>query len=468
MSNPTYDYDLIVIGTGPSGQKAAIIAAQLGKKVAVVERRMEIGGVCVNTGTIPSKTIREAVIKLTGYTERAFHGASYRVKENITVDDLLSRCNKVIRREINILKNHFMSHNIDVLYGNARFMDPHTVEYESPHGPKEATAENIIIAVGTVPRDPDDIGIDDDIILNSDSILKLHRIPKNIIVIGGGVIGIEYASIFATLGVSVTLINRSDRMLRFVDSEIIDSLVNQMREAGVTIRAPEELDHVEVLSKEPRSAAVYLKSKKVVKADSVLFALGRMGATADLNLEAAGLISDKRGLIPVNEKYKTKADHIYAVGDVIGFPSLASTSYEQGRQAAYYMFDHSCPPIPTVFPYGIYSIPEISYVGASELELTEKGIPYESGIARYRETARGQILGDFTGLLKLLVDTEDNKILGVHAIGTGATEIIHIGQAIMGLGGTLDFIMDAVFNYPTLAECYKIAAQDVYNKLHYR
>lgn len=460
-----YDYDLIVIGTGPAGQKAAIAAAKFGKKVAIIEKRMVVGGVCINTGTIPSKTIREAVISLTGYSERAFYGVSYRVKENITVEDLLSRCNMVIVREIEVIKFHLARNGVEVLSGKAVFGDPHIIKYSNPHGENQVTSDKVIIAVGTNPYHPDEITIDNQIILDSDSILQLQRLPRSLTVVGGGVIGLEYASIFATLGIPVTLTDKRTRLLKFIDSEIVDSLIHQMREAGVTFKLGEEINAINKKDGSNGRVEISLKSAKVINSDMVLFSLGRRGNVNGLNLEAAGLKSDENGIIPVDRHYRTATENIYAVGDIIGFPSLASTSMEQGRQAAFHAFDYSCPLLPGLFPYGIYSIPEISYVGDNEETLTRKGISYETGIARYQETARGQILGDFTGLLKLIVNRENNKLLGVHAIGTGATELIHIGQAVIAMGGTVDYLVDSVFNYPTLAECYKIAALDVYNKL---
>jgi len=461
-----YDYDLIVIGSGPSGQRAAIVAAKFNKKVAIIEKKMAIGGVCINTGTIPSKTIREAVIRLTGITERAFYGQSYRVKEKITVDDLLARCNKVIKREINVLKSHLIRNKVDVKYGKSCFIDPHTVKYISPNGENIITAEKIIIAVGTKPYMPPDVmPVDNDYILDSDSILQMKKLPASITIIGGGVIGIEYASIFATLGIVVTLVDRNKRLLRFVDTEIVDSLIQQMREAKTTFRLNERVNKVEINPEEKKSVTITLKSAKVIKTEMALFSTGRVGVTEDLALDNVGLSTDKKGLLKVNRNYQTEVEHIYAVGDVIGFPALASTSMEQGRQAAHHAFNLSCKLLPGLFPYGLYSIPEISYIGETEEELTEKATPYESGIARYKDTARGQILGDFTGVLKILVHRESKNLLGVHAIGTGATELIHIGQAIITLGGTVDYLVDAVFNYPTLAECYKIAALDVYNKM---
>jgi NAD(P) transhydrogenase len=460
-----YDYDLVVIGTGPAGQKAAIAAAKFGKKVAIVEKRMVVGGVCINTGTIPSKTIREAVINLTGYAERAFYGVSYRVKENITAEDLLSRCNMVILREIEVIKSLLMRNGVEVLFGEAGFIDSHTIKYTSPHGDNQVTADKIIIAVGTVPYHLDLLEINNDTTLDSDSIIKLKHLPRTMAVVGGGVIGIEYASIFATLGINVILTDKRTRILKFIDSEIVDSLVQQLRQAGVTFRLGEEIDRVELPKEEPGGVIIHLKSAKIVKAETALFSLGRRGNVAGLNLENAGLKTDEKGIIAVDRHYQTAVENIYAVGDIIGFPSLASTSMEQGRQAAFHAFDYSCPLLPGLFPYGIYSIPEISYVGENEETLTQKGIPYETGIARYQETARGQILGDFTGLLKLIVHRENSRLLGVHAIGTGATELIHIGQAVIALGGTVDYLVDSVFNYPTLAECYKIAALDVYNKM---
>ncbi len=460
-----YDYDMIVIGTGPSGLKAATAAAKFGKKIAVVEKRVVVGGVCINTGTIPSKTIREAVINLTGYSERAFYGVSYRVKEKITAEDLLSRCNMVIAREIEVIKAHLKRSGVEMLHGQASFIDNHTINVATPMGDAQYTADKIMIAVGTVPAHLPDLTIDDEITLDSDSVLSLKKLPQTLTIIGGGVIGLEYASIFATLGIQVTLTDRRQQLLKFVDREIVDSLIHQMRQAGVVFRLGEEVDSVKVERGEKIKVLVTLKSGKVIRSDIMLISLGRKGNIDGLNLAAAGLTADHKGLLKVDRHFRTEVENIYAVGDIIGFPSLASTSMEQGRQAAYHAFDHSCPLLTGFFPYGIYSIPEISYVGENEETLSAKAIPYETGIGRYQETARGQILGDFTGMLKLIVHRQSKKLLGVHAIGTGATELIHIGQAIISLGGTIDYLVDSVFNYPTLAECYKIAALDVVNKL---
>ncbi|WHZ13513.1 MAG: Soluble pyridine nucleotide transhydrogenase [Nitrospira sp.] len=456
-------YDLLVIGTGPAGQKAAIQAAKLGKKVGIVERKQVVGGVCTNTGTIPSKSLREAVLYLSGFHQRNLYGASYRVKQDITMDDLSFRSNHVIKREIEIIQNQMARNNVEMFFGTASFVDPHRLRIEGSDDHHEHTADFIVIACGTIPARPTHIPFDDQSIIDTDGILVLKQLPKSITIIGGGVIGTEYASILAMMGIHVTLIERRPRLLEFVDTEIIEALQYQMRSIGVTLRFNEE-----VVSVEPRAeqqVVVRLKSGKEIGATTVLYSVGRIGASPALNLEAVGLSADDRGRLKVNEHFQTAVPHIYAAGDIIGFPSLASTSMQQGRHAACHAFGIPCTTQSELMPYGIYSIPEISMVGRNEDDLTKNGIPYAVGIARYREIARGQIIGDDIGMLKLLFHNKTRELLGVHAIGDGATELIHIGQTVMAYHGQIDYFMDTVFNYPTLAECYRVAALDGINQL---
>jgi len=455
-------YDLLVIGSGPAGQRAAVAAAKLGRRAAVIEKRQAIGGVSINTGTIPSKTLREAVLYLTGYGQHALYGASYAVKDHITIDDLFLRTSFVIKREIDVTQAQMRRNHVDLLAGAASFVDPHTLKIVGVTETITVSADVIIIAVGTVPAVPKGVVCDDEHIVDSDGILKLKHLPRTLTVVGAGVIGLEYASIFATLGVEVVAVDKRDRLLDFVDREIVESLSYQLRQHGTTLRLGEEVASV---SSSGGHAVAELASGKRIVSDTILFSAGRTGATADLNLAAAGLAAAEYGRLTVDARYRTAVPHIYAVGDVIGFPSLASTSMEQGRLAASHAFGTEPPPMPGLFPYGIYTIPEISMIGPTEEELTKKAIPYETGISRYREIARGQILGDDTGLLKLIFHRADRKLLAAHAIGTGATEMIHIAQAVVALGGTLDYFLNAVFNYPTLAECYKVAALDCANKL---
>jgi NAD(P) transhydrogenase len=351
---------------------------------------------------------------------------------------------------------------VQLLHGCGHFVDKNTIAVEGKSGITQLTADNIVIATGTRPARPSNVAFDDRSVLDSDGILCLERIPASLVVVGAGVIGIEYASIFAALGSKVTVVERRDRMLDFCDEEIVQALMYHLRDLAVTFRFRETVAAVELHN--DRTLTI-LASGKTIPADVVMYSAGRIGSTSSLKLDAVDIAVDDRHRIKVDEHYRTSVPNVYAVGDVIGFPALAATSMEQGRLAAYHAFGEPTPPIIASMPIGIYTIPEISYVGRSETELTEAGIPYEVGVSRYRELARGQIAGDSHGMLKLLVSLDDRKLLGVHLFGTGATEGVHIGQAVMGCGGTVDYLVDAVFNYPTLAEAYKVAALDVTNKL---
>jgi NAD(P) transhydrogenase len=467
-ARPAFDFDLLVLGSGPAGQRAAIQAAKIGKRVAVVERKAVVGGVCINTGTIPSKTLREAALHLSGYRERSIYGASYTVKRDITMQDLLFRTDSVIRHEVDVTSHQLQRNGIHVLNARASFVDVNTVRlhFLDGRGQREVTADRIVIAVGTVTtRDPH-IPFDGQTVFTSDDILTLETLPRTLAVVGAGVIGLEYATIFAALGVRVTLIDKHQQLLPFVDREITDALAYHMRQSRVALRLGEA-----VCSMEPcrghggDRVRIALESGKMIVAEKVLYSVGRSGATADLDLDAAGLSADERGRLTVNDCFQTEAPNIYAVGDVIGFPSLASTSMEQGRLASCHAFGVDAESVPCLFPYGIYTIPEISVVGANEEELTRAGVPYEVGKAFYREIARGQIIGDQTGILKLLFHIETRKLLGVCIMGEGAADLIHIGQAVLALQGRVDYFIDTVFNYPTLAECYKTAAFDGVNRL---
>ncbi|WP_214407025.1 Si-specific NAD(P)(+) transhydrogenase [Pseudonocardia lacus] len=459
-----YDYDLLVIGSGPGGQKAAIAAAKLGKRVAVAERRDMMGGVCVNTGTIPSKTLREAVLYLTGFAQRDMYGASYRVKSEITIADLLARTQHVVGREVEVIRNQLLRNHVDILGGTARFEDPHTVTVagEGRGDHKTVTADKIVIATGTKPARPAEVAFDDDHVLDSDGVLQMQRVPSSLVVVGAGVIGIEYASMFAALGTRVTVVEKRPTMLDFCDPEVVESLKFHLRDQSVTFRFGEEVSRVETTS---RGTVTSLASGKRIAADMVMYSAGRQGVTEELDLEKAGLEADRRGRIAVDEHYRTPVPHIYAVGDVIGFPALAATSMDQGRLAAYHAFDEPARELQALQPIGIYTVPEISYCGLTEAELTTRAVPYEVGTSRYRELARGAIVGDSYGMLKMLVSTEDRTLLGVHLFGTGATDLVHIGQAVMACGGTVDYLVDTVLNYPTLSEAYKVAALDATNKI---
>ena len=460
----SYDFDLLCLGSGPAGQRAAVQGAKFGRRTAIVEKRRILGGVCLDTGTIPSKTFREAVLATVG--NGRLDGQQGHVPEKRpTIDQLLSRVTEVVRRECDVIHRQLDRNDVTVFWGRAAFQDPHTVVVEVDSSRRTVTAENILIAVGSEPAAPPGVAPDGDIILTSDDVLEMKRLPKTLGVVGGGVIGLEYASMFSALGVSVTLVEKRERFLEFLDHEIVDELMHQMRKRNVTFRMGEAVERVDRSEGPPRRAVLLLESGKRIVADAVLFSAGRVGATAALNLAAAGLEADARGRVPVGDGFRTAAPHIYAAGDVIGYPSLAAVSSEQGRLAACAAFGVQTGPMPTHFPFGIYAIPEISMVGATEEELTRQRVPYETGVARYREIARGQILGDDSGFFKMLFHREGRQLLGVHTIGSGATELIHIGQAVLGLQGGLDYFLQTVFNYPTLAECYKVAALDAANKL---
>jgi NAD(P) transhydrogenase len=456
-------YDLIVIGSGPAGQRAAIQGAKTGKRVALIEKREVIGGVCINTGTIPSKTMREAVLHLSGYNYQHIYGVSYRVKEKITMADLAFRVQHVIKTEIDVTQAQLARNGIEVITGMASFKDPHTITVTNSRGSNDITGEMCVIATGTKPAASARVPINARTIVNSDQVLELAEIPKTLIVVGGGVIGVEYTCMFATLGVRVTLIEKRPRLLEFADSEIIEALSYHLRDSRVTMRLNEEVQSVEETPE--KLVVANLESKKKVSGDSLLYAVGRQGNVDELNLQAAGLEADNRGRIAVNEEYRTKQPNIFAVGDVIGFPSLASVSMEQGRIAVASAFNKPINSTPAHFPFGIYTIPEISFIGKTEEQLTDEDVPYEVGVAFYREIARGQIRGDTTGRLKIIFHRETRDLLGIHIIGEGASELLHIGQAVLILGGKVDYFVNTVFNYPTLAECYKAAAFNGLNKL---
>jgi len=459
----SYQYDLVVIGSGPAGQKAAIAAAKLRKRVAITDRRHMLGGASLHTGTIPSKTLREAILYLSGFTQRTFYGKGYSVKDKISAQDLAFRVQAVVKRELEIVRAQLKRNNVTAISGTAKFRDPHTIEVECDTGPQTFTTEHVVIACGTRPAHSETIPLDGKRVCDSDQLLLVDQIPRDLIVVGAGVIGLEYASMLTALNVKVTLIDQRPQPLGFVDTEILDTLYYHMRRNGAVFRFGEKVVKVEVDDRE-RVVAV-LESGKRVHGEGLLYTIGRQANTDLLNVEAAGLTADDRGRVKVNEFYQTDVPHIYAAGDVIGFPSLASSSMEQGRLASCHMFGLACNSRPDLFPYGIYTIPEISMVGKTEQELTDAKIPYEFGVAKYEELARAQMIGDDTGLLKLLFDPNTKKLLGVHAIGERAAEILHIGQAILTMGGTIEYFRDTVFNYPTLAEAYKVAALDGLNKL---
>ena len=466
-------YDCIIIGTGPAGQKGAIQAAKLGKRVAIIEKNSVLGGAQINTGTIPSKALREAALYLTGANQRGLFGSTHHVKKNITIADLTAISQQVIRHEWEVIRKQFERNNVELIWGRAEFESQHELRIQTADATEVISADKFLLAVGTKPARPSHVPFNEHTIFTSDEIVCLDHVPKTMIVVGGGVIGVEYACIMATLGVRVTLVEGSNRLLGFLDREISDAFQYHMRQKGITLRLGEKVSKIEEVEIQNgrfhHLVQAQLESGKTLRAETLLYAVGRQGVCKALGLDKVGIEFDDRERLQVNEQYQTNVDHIYAAGDVIGFPSLASTAMEQGRRAICHAFgvcnvgNYNT----SLFPYGIYAVPEISMVGKTEEQLTNEGIPYESGIAHYREIARGKLLGDDSGMLKLLIHQETHKILGVHAIGTGATELIHIGQAVMALNGDAEFFINNVFNFPTLAECYKVAAYNGLNKLNH-
>jgi NAD(P) transhydrogenase len=463
-------FDVVVLGSGPAGQKAAIQASKLGKNACIIEKNNVLGGASINTGTIPSKALREAVLHLTGLNKRTLFGESYRIKRTITIADLTYVSQQVVHNELDLIRDQLDRNNVELIWGSARFDQEIVIFVDRPDDFEVVSGDTIIIATGTRPARPESVPFDNKTIFTSDELLKLDHIPKTMIVVGGGVIGIEYACMLAALGVKVTLVEGRHQVLGFLDDEITEALQYQMRRMGITLRLGEKVARIEHLPAESANGAAVLatlESGKTLRAQTLLYAVGRQGTTMALNLDKAGLKADDRERLKVNANYQTDVPHIYAVGDVIGFPALASTAMEQGRLAVCHAFGAPTKSIPELFPYGIYAIPEISMVGRTEDQLTTAGIPYEVGIAQYKELARAQLVGDMDGMLKLLIHQENYQILGVHVIGTGATELIHIGQAVMALQGTVDYFINSVFNYPTLAEAYKVAALNGMNKLRH-
>jgi NAD(P) transhydrogenase len=457
-------YDLIVIGSGPGGQRAAIQGAKAGKRVAVVEKQHSVGGVCINTGTIPSKTMREAVLHLSGFYSKNFYGSNYNVKDNVTMADLNFRVQRVIENEVAVTKDQLKRNGVDVMYGLGKFLDAHHMRVENSNGYAEVEGQNFVIATGTKPAANPKVPINGRNIINSDQILSMPALPRTLIVVGGGVIGVEYACMFATLGVRVIIVEKRPRLLEFADTEMVEALMYHMRDQRATLRLNEEVGSVEETPE--GKVAANLVSNKRINADALLYAVGRQGNIDQLNLASAGIESDDRGRIKVDADFRTSQSHIFAVGDVIGFPSLASVSMEQGRIAAGRAFGLQVQTDPESYPYGIYTIPQISFIGKTEEQLTDADVPYEVGVAYYREIARGQITGHTDGRLKLLFHRETLELLGVHIFGEDAAELLHIGQAVFKLKGKITYFINTVFNYPTLAECYKTAAFNGLNRLN--
>ena len=456
-------FDLVVIGSGPAGQKGAICAAKLGKRVALIERPLMIGGVCVHTGTIPSKTVREAIFQLTGFSVKAFYGDDFAMND-ISIPDIAHRVLAVVARETEVIRAQLKSNGVVIFQGKARFTDSHTIEVQDEDRKISLRGERFLVACGTRPAHSPEIALDGKRVVDTDQLHALETLPREIIVVGAGVVGLEYASFFAALGAEVTLIDQRPVLLDFADREIVDALVYHLRQMKTVFRLGEKVTRVGF---DPGRDQVFaeLESGKMVHAKALLYAVGRQANGDQIGLEAAGLRPDPRGRIKVNQYFQTDVPHIYAAGDVIGFPALASTSMEQGRLAGCHMFGVPAGQMTALFPYGIYTIPEISMVGPTEEQLTAEKVPYEVGIAKYSELAKSMMLGDDTGMLKLLFDRNTKRLLGVHALGQRATEIVHIGQAVLAYGGSVEYFRDTVFNYPTLAEAYKVAALDGLNKL---
>lgn len=456
-------FDLVVIGSGPAGQKGAISAAKQKKRVAIVDRVERVGGVCLHTGTIPSKTLREAILYFSGFRLRSFYGRDYSLKEEISINDLSFRVEAVLEREMEIVRAQLKRNGVVPVHGHAHFVDAHTLEVESADGiAQRVHAERVLIACGTRPAHSSSVAVDGERVIDSDQLLRLKSLPRNLIVVGAGVVGLEYASMLTALDIKVTIVEQRPTMLDFVDHEVMEALGYFLRQRGVILRLGERVTKVEQADGRVTAS---LESGKEVRGDALLYTVGRQTNADLLDLDAAGLQADERGRLVVNEHFQTAVPHIYAAGDVIGFPALASTSMDQGRLAARHMFGASGPEQRGPAPFGIYTIPEISMVGRTEQELTAERVPYEVGQAKFDELAKGQMLGAEGGLLKILFCPTTLKIYGVHAFGEGAAEIIHIGQAVMALGGTMRYFRDTVFNYPTMAEAYKVAGLDGLNKL---
>ncbi|NIR32511.1 MAG: Si-specific NAD(P)(+) transhydrogenase [Gammaproteobacteria bacterium] len=459
------DYDAIVIGTGPAGEGAAMQLVKGGKRVAVVERYRDPGGGCTHWATIPSKALRHAIQVLEDYRNNPlFQRTLGRVE--ITYPQLLKAAESVITDQVKVRGGFYHRNRVDVLHGHARFVDPHTVEVAAKGGPAERySAGYFVIGAGSRPYHPPDVDFEHPRVLDSDSVLQLERTPRSIAIYGAGVIGCEYASIFGHLHMKVDLVNTRKRLLEFLDDEITDALSYHLRDLGVVIRHGEEYEKVEPGDD---GVVLYLRSGKRIKSDVLLWANGRSGNTQDLGVDALGLAINHRGQIEINEKYQTNLPHMYAAGDVVGFPSLASAGYDQGRFAGANILNKGEPKLIQDMPIGIYTSPEISSLGRTERELTEQRIPYEVGRAMFRSLARAQITGHTVGMLKLLFHRETLELLGIHCFGEQASEIVHIGQAIMaqeGEANSLEYFIDTTFNYPTMAEAYRVAALNGYNRI---
>ena len=463
-----YDYDFAVIGGGPAGRRAAVQAAKLGKSVALIDDQKMIGGVSVHTGTLPSKTIRESVMSVTGWRDQHFRNRQTRLSPREMQDMIRSRLLTTLGDEVDVLDNQLARNNVATIKGRAKFTARNMLEITlNENGITSQfpiSAKKFLISTGTRPFRPDNIPFNDRNIVDSDIIASDVPLPQSIIVVGGGVIGLEYATIFSAMDIPVTIVERRERLLEFIDHDVVDNFLNQLRERGIGLRLGRGIK--EIHENEDGQACITLDDNRHLKAEMVLYTAGREGSIRDLGLENVGIEPDNRGRIEVNSRsLQTSQKHIYAAGDVIGFPSLASTSMEQGRQAACHAFGAATENMEASFPLGIYSVPEIASIGLSEQDARAQGHDIEVGIARFRETSRGHILGNCDGMMKCIYDLKSHKLLGVHIVGEGATELVHIGQAVLNLGGRIDYFVQNTFNFPTLAEAYKIAALDAWNRL---
>jgi NAD(P) transhydrogenase len=460
---PRRKYDLVVIGSGPAGEKGAAQAAYFGKKVALIEKESVLGGTAANTGTIPSKTLRETALYLSGFQQRKLFGVDFRLKEKVTVPDFLSRERLVKESERNRIGENLKHHNVDLYSGTASFADPQTITIQPKHSPEiRIEADVFLIATGSYPYHPPVFPFHDFRVYDSDTILDLHAIPPSILIVGGGVIGCEYCCMFAALGIEVTLIENHNRLMRFLDYEISDSLQSQIERMGIGLEMPNSVESVEATQE---TLKVELRTGRVLKTHTILVATGRNGSVESLGLDGVGIETDKRGRILVNEHYQTSLPHIYAAGDVIGFPALASTSMEQARVAMVHAFDLKYKSkVAHILPYGVYTIPECSMAGETEQSLMAKNIPYIVGKAYYMQNPRGLIIGEEKGFLKLLFKQDDMRLLGVHVIGEQATEIVHVGLTAILMGAGVDLFIQTCYNYPTLTDMYKYAAYDALDR----
>ncbi len=458
-----FDYDLIVIGVGPAGEKAAAQAAYFGKRVCAIERASEPGGAGTHTGTVPSKTLRETAMYLSGYHSREMYGVAVELERTATVPRLMSRKSAIVASESKRIRDNLRRHGVSYMRGVAGFVDAHTVEVADDTGARRVTGDRILIATGSRPARPAGIDFFDEHVHDSDEILRIERLPASLTILGAGVIGCEYACMFAALGVKVTLVDARDSLLAFLDGEVVEQLVQSMRRLGIDLRLGLRWSGVQ---REGNDMVASFEGGTRIVSEQLLYAAGREGRVEELNLGAVGIVPDKRGYLHVNERFQTSVANILAAGDAIGFPALAATSMEQGRVAVCHAFGFDYKrTVGDLLPYGIYTIPEVSALGETEESCQHIGIAYAVGRARYSENARGKIAGDTEGFLKLIVARDSRKLIGVHVIGERATELVHIGQAIVHLGGTVDVLIEMVFNFPSLAEAYKYAAYDCLGRL---